>query len=76
MPVDKRLLEIRYHPPERWTVVECEPRVLRRVGREFPLTYAVCPSCRHRQVFEHGESGELTCERCHETASLASDDLS
>jgi hypothetical protein len=66
MPVDKRLLEIRYHPPERWTVVECEPRVLRRVGREFPLTYAVCPTCRHRQVFE----------RCHETASLAWNELS
>src|SRR2546426_4311420 len=26
VPVDRRFLEIRYHPPERWTIVRCEPR--------------------------------------------------
>ncbi len=43
VPVDRRFLEIRYHPPERWTIVRCEPRVIERLGRIFPLTYAVCP---------------------------------
>jgi hypothetical protein len=73
MPVDKRLLEIRYHPPERWTVVRTEQRIAQRVGRDIPLTYAVCPSCRHRQVFEPGHS-ELVCERCHQAAALAWDE--
>src|SRR2546425_1571704 len=39
VPVDRRFLEIRYHPPERWSVVRCEPREIQRVGRLFPLTY-------------------------------------
>lgn len=73
MPVDKRLLEIRYHPPERWTVVQCEERIAHRVGHDIPLTYAVCPSCRHRQVFEPGLH-ELECERCRKSAELAWDD--
>src|SRR5438034_7395123 len=47
VPVDRRFLEIRYHPPERWSVVRCEPREIQRVGRLFPLTCAVCPACRH-----------------------------
>jgi len=51
VPVDRRFLEIRYHPPERWSVVRCEAREIQRVGRLFPLTYAVCPACRHRQGF-------------------------
>ena len=75
VPVDKRLLEIRYHPPERWTVVQCEPRLMQRLGREFPLTYAVCPTCRHRQSFD-ADHRELACDRCHHTATLAWDELS
>jgi hypothetical protein len=75
VPVDKRLLEIRYHPPERWTVVQCEPRIVQRLGREFPLTYAVCPACRHRQRFDT-DHRELACERCHKLAALAWDELS
>ena len=70
VPVDKRLLEIRYQPPEGWTVVQCEARMQQRVGRLFPLTYAVCPSCRNRQAFAT-PSTELTCERCRTTAPLA-----
>ncbi|HEX9704388.1 MAG TPA: hypothetical protein VGA20_04020 [Gemmatimonadales bacterium] len=75
VPVDKRLLEIRYHPPERWTVVECEPRVMQRVGRVFPLTYAVCPTCRHRQAFD-ADRRELACDRCRKAAPVAWDELS
>jgi hypothetical protein len=75
VPVDRRLLEIRYHPPERWSVVRCEPRQLQRLGREFPLTYAVCPRCRHRQAIE-GDSKELTCTRCHAASPLAWDEMS
>lgn len=75
IPVDKRLLEIRYHRPERWTIVRCEPRVMQRVGRIFPLTYGVCPSCRHRQAFG-ADAKDLTCDRCHERAALAWDELS
>lgn len=75
IPVDKRLLEIRYHRPERWTIVQCEPRVMQRVGRIFPLTYAVCPSCRHRQAF-NGDAKELTCDRCHQAAALTWNELS
>jgi len=41
VPVDRRFLEIRYHPPERWTIVKCEPRVMEKLGRVIPLTYAV-----------------------------------
>src|SRR5215813_10705864 len=48
VPVDRRLLEIRYQPPERWTIVRCEPRLIERIGRIFPLTYAVCPAWRWR----------------------------
>lgn len=75
VPVDKRLLEIRYHPPERWTIVQCEPRVLQRVGRVFPLTYAVCPTCRHRQAVER-DLKEMSCDRCRKSAALAWDELS
>ena len=75
VPVDKRLLEIRYHPPEGWTVVQCEPRMLQRVGRLFPLTYAVCPKCRNRQAFE-AQKSELTCDRCKSTAPLTWEKLS
>lgn len=74
VPVDRRLLEIRYHAPERWTVVRCEPRVLQRVGRVFPLTYAVCPQCRNRQGFGDG-TDELTCARCKYKAAVAWDEL-
>jgi len=75
VPVDRRLLEIRYHPPERWTIVRCEPRVAERLGRTFPLTYAVCPTCRHRQAFT-AERKDLTCDRCHAAADIAWDELS
>src|SRR2546426_4505036 len=75
VPVDRRFLEIRYHPPERWSIVRCEPREIQRVGRPFPLTYGVCPSCRHRQAFD-GDAKELTCDRCHKSAGLAWDELS
>ena len=75
VPVDRRFLEIRYHPPERWSIVRCEPREPQRVGRSFPLTYAVCPRCRHRQAFG-GDSRELVCDRCQITAGLAWDELS
>src|SRR5260370_35365869 len=51
VPVDRRFLEIRYHPPEPWSIVRREPRELQRVGRLFPLTYAVCPAGRHRPAF-------------------------
>ena len=75
VPVDRRLLEIRYQPPERWTIVRCEPRLIERVGRIFPLTYAVCPSCRHRQAFD-ASSEQLRCDKCHSAATLAWDELS
>jgi hypothetical protein len=75
VPVDRRLLEIRYQPPERWTIVRCEPRLIERIGRIFPLTYAVCPACRHRQAFG-ADSKRLTCDRCHNSAILAWDELS
>ncbi len=70
IPCDRRLLEIRYHPPERWTIVRCEPRMIERVGRVFPLTYAVCPACRHRQAFA-AQTQDLTCDRCHNVAPLS-----
>jgi ribosomal protein S27E len=44
------------------------------LGRVFPLTYAVCPSCRNRQGFE-ARSMEMTCTRCHKTAGMAWDEL-
>jgi hypothetical protein len=75
VPVDRRFLEIRYHPPERWSIVRCEPREIQRVGRLFPLTYAVCPACRHRQAFE-SDVKEMVCERCKKAATLAWDELS
>src|SRR5437016_13049505 len=40
VPVDRRFLEIRYHPPERSSVVRGVARELHRVGRLFALTYA------------------------------------
>lgn len=77
VPVDRRFLEIRYHPPERWTLVKCEARLLEKVGRVFPLNYAVCPNCRHRQGFEsEPQRDELTCEKCHKSAALGWDELS
>lgn len=75
VPVDRRFLEIRYHPPERWSIVRCEPREQERLGRAFPLTYAVCPTCRHRQAFE-SRVDEMVCDRCHKTSPLAWDELS
>lgn len=75
VPVDRRFLEIRYHPPERWSLVRCEPREWQRLGRTFPLTYGVCPRCRHRQAFE-GDVRDLTCDRCHQAAPMAWDEMS
>jgi hypothetical protein len=75
VPVDRRFLEIRYHAPERWTIVQCEPRVMEKLGRIFPLTYAVCPTCRHRQGFET-RSNDMTCDKCHKAAGMAWDELS
>jgi hypothetical protein len=75
VPVDRRLIEIRYQAPERWTIVRCEPRLIERIGRIFPLTYAVCPSCRHRQAFG-ADAKRLACDRCHNAAPLAWDELS
>lgn len=75
VPVDRRLLEIRYQAPERWTIVRCEPRLIERIGRIFPLTYAVCPACRHRQAFG-ADAKQLNCDRCHCSAALAWDELS
>lgn len=75
VPVDRRFLEIRYHPPDRWSIVRCEPREIQRVGRIFPLTYAVCPTCRHREAFP-ADAKELTCERCKKTALLAWEEMS
>ena len=74
VPVDRRFLEIRYHPPERWSVVRCEARELQRVARNFPLTYAVCPRCRNRQAFP-GDARDLVCDRCHTGAAVAWDEL-
>jgi hypothetical protein len=75
VPVDRRLLEFRYHPPERWSIVRCRPQDLERLGRSFPLTYAVCPTCRHRQAFE-ARVDEMVCDKCHRPAPLAWDELS
>jgi hypothetical protein len=55
--------------------VRCEPREIQRVGRPFPLTYAVCPTCRHRQAFG-ADVKDLMCERCKKPAGLAWDELS
>jgi len=55
--------------------VRCEPRLIERIGRIFPLTYAVCPACRHRQAFG-ADSKRLACDRCHNSAILAWDELS
>src|SRR5947207_15497712 len=49
VPVDRRFLEIRYHPPERWTIVRFEPPIIERLARCFPRTYAVWPTGRARQ---------------------------
>lgn len=75
VPVDRRFLEIRYHPPERWSVVHVPPSTAQRVGREFPLTYGVCPACRYRQAIDP-KLVELTCERCHHLAAVAWDEMS
>src|SRR5437764_15237457 len=52
VPVDRRFLENRYHPPERRTMARCEPRVMEQLVRIVPMTYYVFPRCRLRQVFE------------------------
>src|SRR5204862_6616024 len=62
VPVDRRFLEIRYHPAERWSVVRCEPPEIQRVGRLFPLTSARCPGCRHRRGVESVVT-QVICER-------------
>src|SRR5690348_18292421 len=75
VPVDRRFLEIRYHPPERWSIVRCEPREIQRVERLFPLTYAVCPACRHRHA-RQSDCLDLGSERCEKAATLAGGELS
>src|SRR2546423_8073011 len=75
VPVDRRFLEIRYHPPDPWSVVRSQPPQIQPLGRLFPLTYAVCPACRHRQGFGT-EVKDLTCERCKKHAGLAWDEMS
>src|SRR6202165_5735701 len=75
VPVDRRFLEIRYHPPERWTIVRCEPRRIERPARSFPPPSAVCWSCRRGQGIE-ARANDMTCDRCHKAAGLAWDELS
>ena len=70
VPVDRRFLEIRYHPPERWSIVRCTPRDIERVGRTFPLTYAVCPFCRARSVEVFDDTLALTCPDCGREAPV------
>src|SRR3989454_5224929 len=41
VPVDRRFLEIRYHPPERWTIVRCEPRVIDRKSTRLNSSHLV-----------------------------------
>jgi len=74
VPVDRRFLEIRYHPP-RWSVVRCEPREIQRVGRPLPLTYARVSRLPPRQGFE-SDVKELVCERCKKAGALAWDEMS
>src|SRR5260370_8616221 len=52
VPVDRRFLEIRFHPPGMWSIVRCEPRLFARRGRIFPLTSSVCLPCRHSPDLE------------------------
>ena len=75
VPVDRRLLEFRYHPPERWSIVRARQQDVERLGRPFPLTYAVCPTCRNRQAFE-ARVDQMGCDRCKRAAPLAWDELS
>lgn len=75
VPVDRRFLEIRYHAPEQWSVVHIAPSTAQRVRRDFPLTYGVCPTCRNRQGLDP-RLVELSCERCHQTAAVAWDEMS
>src|SRR2546422_11752275 len=51
VPVDRRVLEIRYHPPDGWSIVRYESLVIKLVARPFRLTYPVWASFRHRSVF-------------------------
>src|SRR5258708_22579836 len=64
VPVDRRLLEIRYHPPERWSIVRCDPRDIQRVGRLLPLTYGLWPTCRPRHAL-HARRTQSACDRRH-----------
>src|SRR5258707_15856867 len=43
LPGDRRFLQIRYHPPERWTIVPCEPRLIERLRGNFPPAAALRP---------------------------------
>ena len=75
VPVDRRLLEFRYHPPERWSIVRARQQDMDRLGRAFPLTYAVCPTCRHRQAFV-ARVDQMKCDKCTRASPLAWDELS
>lgn len=61
--VPRPFVEIVVTPPRRWTVVH-EPRLASHGQTDPGGRYAVCPSCRERQLLD-GRPGSMRCGRCN-----------
>ena len=70
-PVSRQSLEIVTTPPPRWTVVAFSRKVA--VPTRWARDYAVCPSCRTRQL-PVGQPNKLRCDRCNGLFEVAWDE--
>ncbi len=70
--VSRDLLEFVSTRPVKWTVVERSRRSISLLAR-WGMRYAVCPSCRLRQV-PTGQPTTLRCGRCNELFEVAWDE--
>src|SRR5216683_2491873 len=71
--VPRSLLELRVTPPQDWTVVPpgVGPTRLLAGGRDG---YVVCPNCRNRDTLPAVRVAKLSCARCNDVFTIASDD--
>ncbi len=63
--VSRRDVQLRPEPPTEWSIV-VRTGVMRPTlegTAQVVTSYAVCPDCRQRQVFE-GEPDAIECQRC------------
>ncbi len=72
VPVPRASLHLANEKPERWSVVKFDPSrpLPPRINQQnLPLTYAVCPNCRAREVIVEGQES-VVCSECKKESDV------